>query len=517
MKDYPPFALRVQGEKHKKNNLICQDFADKYSDENMSIVAVADGHGSDQYFRSDLGSHFAVEVALHSIKQFIDVNPLCNADLVNKERKDKLEDLSRNIMQAWYEKVDEHEAANPLKSDPKLATIEEKYRTRYLNDGARKYIYHAYGTTLIAVAMTQDFWFGVHVGDGKCEVLFDDGTWDQPIPWDDRCFLNSTTSICDEASYRNGFRFWFGFQNEDKSFSDFRYGIDSQNKDQSKNIYSRPVAIFIGSDGVDDTYPVHENEKHLQNLYRNFVLSFAANGFDRTTGQIFEIAKKLADQGSQDDVSIAGIVGELTPAFVDFLTLQALADKENEKAIEERKKVVAKEQAVQGAQAKAEKMNNSVLNIRKEEQLAKKELDQKLSELERLKNNKIWIKNSIQKTEQDIRNATQKHKKLKADLLIAEGDLSAQQQIVRANENDKVTAEMQARKQEEISKSFYIKVNDYRIGIEKPIISPSVRDGLGQFGMGVTQTVFNVVDVASELTEDLMKLIDNSLGANKNQ
>ncbi|MCL2433665.1 MAG: protein phosphatase 2C domain-containing protein [Clostridia bacterium] len=293
---YRSFSCCARGASHIKDGVVCQDTALDNAGDNdgrMSVAVVADGHGSSQYFRSDIGSQKAAEAALNGIRGFIAQNPVQPEPFINNTGEKLLEGLAKNIIATWYSAVEEHEQAHPFAEDDKINLLDEKHRNKLLDDPDRRYFYRAYGTTLIAAAITQNYWFGLQIGDGKCVVLFDDGSWEQPIPWDDKCFLNATTSICDDDAISE-FRYWYG---------------PISNDDNSK----KPVALFVASDGVDDTFPVHENAKYLKHLYRSVALSFAANGFDNTTKQIKALVKKMAEKGSRDDVSIAGIICDMAP------------------------------------------------------------------------------------------------------------------------------------------------------------------------------------------------------------
>lgn len=59
-----------------------------------------------------------------------------------------------------------------------------------------------YGCTLMAYVRTNKYWFAFHLGDGKMISFDEEAQWKEPVLWDDRCFLNKTTSICD-ADARN--------------------------------------------------------------------------------------------------------------------------------------------------------------------------------------------------------------------------------------------------------------------------------------------------------------------------
>lgn len=117
------------------------------------------------------------------------------------------------------------------------------------------------------------------IGDGKCVALRKDGTPWEPIPWDDRCFLNKTTSICDTDALSR-FRCCYG-------------GIDTA-----------PVAIFLGSDGIDDSFGEEEN---LYNFYIQLAKGFSQDGHEATVRDLKQSLPVLSKRGSQDDMSAAGI------------------------------------------------------------------------------------------------------------------------------------------------------------------------------------------------------------------
>ena len=105
----------------------------------------------------------------------------------------------------------------------------------------------AYRTTLIAAVQAKNFWFGLHIGDGKCVTVNPAGEYTQPIPWDEKCFLNQTTSLCDEQALHS-FRYYFG-------------KVDL------------PLAIFIATDGVDDTFGTDEALWYRDNAARPTIKS----------------------------------------------------------------------------------------------------------------------------------------------------------------------------------------------------------------------------------------------------
>lgn len=287
MAEYYQFAHSVQGYNHIKVNKVCQDASGECHFEDVSIIAVADGHGSDNYIRTDRGSKFAVSAALTAIKAFVQEARENHLSAV-PDSETELIQISKNILARWYTQVDNDIACEPFQPE-ELAKVSEKYKQRYASG---QYNAKAYGTTLIAVCMTNEGWFGIHIGDGKCVELLENGTLCEPIPWDEACEQNITTSICDSDA-----------------IEEFRYVIQKDS----------PAAIFIGSDGIDDSY---SSEMELHELYRNIFIVFAEHGAEVGSNEVRDYLPKITRRGSGDDVSIAGVIRtDLSKDAVDKIKL----------------------------------------------------------------------------------------------------------------------------------------------------------------------------------------------------
>lgn len=270
--DYTSFDFHIIGESHIKKNVVCQDNSFSYSDENIIIAIVADGHGSPDYFRSNIGSKFAIESAFECIKNFIYNENIHISGFVS-DVEGSIKKLEVDIFEKWNEKVKKDYTENSFTKE-EYKKVSHKKLQNYLN-GIR--LECAYGTTLIAVVVTEKFYFGIQIGDGKCVEFYEDGTVKQPIPWDEKCFLNQTTSLCDKDAFLN-----------------FRHFYTEK----------KPIALYLCTDGVDDTY---QNEEQLYDMYRRFTSNFIEEGFEKGIRQIGEFLPVLTKKGSGDDVSISGI------------------------------------------------------------------------------------------------------------------------------------------------------------------------------------------------------------------
>ena len=282
------FAFSEQGYNHIKADKVCQDSSGHYSDDLMAVVVVADGHGSDNYPRTDRGSSFAVEATITAIREFVKTVEDSVID-ISEDSDSYLEQLAKNILANWYAAVDADLEKYPF-SEEELSKVSDKYKKRYMSGQRQE---KAYGTTLIAVCQTRNYWFGLQIGDGKCVCISQDGSMYEPIPWDEDCQANITTSICDS-----------------EAIEEFRYCFMKE----------CPVATLMGTDGIDDSYA---DAEEMYVLYRSILAIFAEHGRETGESEIQAFLPGLSRKGSGDDVSIAGIVSaSLSTAFIEVLKAQ---------------------------------------------------------------------------------------------------------------------------------------------------------------------------------------------------
>jgi Protein phosphatase 2C len=124
--EWRAIGTSVKGEVHIRENLPNQDYISwqQNGEKGLPLVlAVADGHEDEQYFRSDVGAQLAVQVALQVLEGFCST---INATTV----QDTMKDLPPTIVAKWKEKVEAHWLQNLLTeeetkwlSEPKNTTI----------------------------------------------------------------------------------------------------------------------------------------------------------------------------------------------------------------------------------------------------------------------------------------------------------------------------------------------------------------------------------------------------------
>lgn len=249
------FAVSQIGASHIASARPCQDYSMSCQTDDYAIAIVADGHGGSAYFRSDRGSHMAAETAMSVLIEFLTATGnMSTIPEGNWQRQ-----LASALITEWQQRIYTDYQCEPFRAD---------------SDRWQK----AYGTTIIVSLCTPYCFFGMQIGDGRCIALDKRNTATQPIPWDKRCFLNRTTSLCDKEAL-NEFRFCF----------------------HRKRL---PKAVFIGTDGVEDCFA---NANGLYDFYKVLYRQLSTD-FDTALNNLRRFLPSMTQKGSTDDISIAGIL-----------------------------------------------------------------------------------------------------------------------------------------------------------------------------------------------------------------
>lgn len=275
----------VQGASHIQTGLPCQDASCTYQDASQGVVmaVVSDGHGSCP--KSDLGAWLACEVAICCLQSFVRHTPPA---LTPEEQESRLRQLFASIVVEWQRGI-----AYDLNLPTAEVTSEQL---------------HDYGCTLIGYLQTPEYWLGFQIGDGKLMVRLaanqvqnpaanqiqnlaaNDARnlaatrtpvslWQQPVPWDDECISNVTTSLCSSHTVDR-----------------FRYHYSTE---------ASPLAIFLGSDGLDDTFGDGEG---LERFYDHVIDSVITDGLTAVSRQMPRVLRHYSEVGSHDDMSVAMVL-----------------------------------------------------------------------------------------------------------------------------------------------------------------------------------------------------------------
>ncbi|MDE6377434.1 MAG: protein phosphatase 2C domain-containing protein [Duncaniella sp.] len=248
------FNTTVSGASHRVSGTECQDFSLVWqnSSDSIRIAVVSDGHGGEVYRNSALGSSLACRIAVETLRE---VSSSIRQIFPSDERQ-IARAICRSILARWNDSVDK------LRDEDDVIS---------------------FGCTLIAYLQTANYWIAIQIGDGKFVTLDNTGKWSQPIPWDDKCILNFTTSMCDADA-----------------LDEFRFSVGQ----------TAPAAIFLATDGIDSTF---EDGELLYNFLNHILESATHDGYLKICSDLPEVLTHFSEVGSGDDMSIAAIINQPRP------------------------------------------------------------------------------------------------------------------------------------------------------------------------------------------------------------
>ena len=292
MERFKSYSGYKVGASHIAKNMSCEDYAATYDDEKVSIAVISDGHGDKKCFRSAQGAHIACDVSIECVRKLIESSPSA-CDVLKKSPDRIITELEREIIRKWNFGVTSDLSANPITDNELGGLPEDAVEAIHTGHSLNK----IYGCTLIMCVVIDGFWFGIHIGDGKCVVTMNNGLYTQPIPWDEvGCVGNRSTSICNSNSFA-GFR--------------YIYGTDT------------PTGLFVASDGIDESF----DESGLNRCY--YTLGYWVQTLQKEDldSKMEELLSQVTNNGSGDDVSIACILSTVNDIKKPYASSEQVAEK----------------------------------------------------------------------------------------------------------------------------------------------------------------------------------------------
>ena len=273
----------VRGASHERSGMPNQDAIGWLpgSGAGSSVVlAVADGHGSARYSRSDVGASLAVATATQLIHEFL--TGQADADNLSLTKRAAEEWLPRALVRAWLAAVSEHLKANPL------SEIELDALARGNNDSSQSLVEKltiAYGATLLVAAVANTFVLYLQLGDGEILTVTDRGEVSTPLAKDDRLFANETTSLCAPDAWR-----------------DFRVGFQPIT-------HAQPALILLATDGYPNSF---RDESGFMKVGSDMLEIIQAEGLGKVSDSLEGWLTDSTNAGSGDDVTL-GILCSVGP------------------------------------------------------------------------------------------------------------------------------------------------------------------------------------------------------------
>lgn len=178
----------VRGASHRRRRTPNQDaiaWAPATGAGSSVILGVADGHGAQESFRSATGSALAVHVATELIAEFLREQANCPLDQLLLVAQNW---IPKELAGRWRRAVVEHAGKHPMPPG-------------HAENGTAAGLHIAYGSTILAAAVTEAFLLLLQLGDGDILIVSEGGGVRRPWPADDRYLGGVTPSLCGEDAW----------------------------------------------------------------------------------------------------------------------------------------------------------------------------------------------------------------------------------------------------------------------------------------------------------------------------
>jgi len=261
----------VIGASHVRRNKPNQDALAIHSDDEVTVIAVSDGHGSESYFRSDIGSRIAVDAIVRMTQKSVILSSSMKRDLI----ENNIRHMKSRYLMLWQDGVDKHIEENPFNEEDKTQLAQLKKNPR-----------RPYGCTILAVIVYKDLGLIMQYGDGDIIGVVDDISADL-MEEDSRNFANATLSMTSltEAS------------------------LIKHRVLKSEEI---PNVIMLATDGVKNSYD--DRGDAIKQFYkiplqlRDMLIKDDKDEVEKT---LEKALNNITTNGSCDDVTIGIMVGDM--------------------------------------------------------------------------------------------------------------------------------------------------------------------------------------------------------------
>lgn len=181
----------VQGALHQQAGRECQDAIDWTIVGHSSILAVADGHGSEKSPESATGAKLAVKTAISVLKDFLLMSKSTSLSVCKQFAEELLPKL---MVKEWRSAVEKEE----IRQRKIISEVGEnaQFVKHVERDREENEFFIRYGSTLSAVLASGEFVLLFQIGDGDILLVETNGTVSHPIPKNERLIGDDTTSIC---------------------------------------------------------------------------------------------------------------------------------------------------------------------------------------------------------------------------------------------------------------------------------------------------------------------------------
>lgn len=261
------YGESVKGASHVKNCAPLQDSykIDKVSDQ-IVILAVADGHGSEKCPKSKNGSQIAVNVFCKIMRTYLDNYSENMESLITWLNREGEIRFSQNICDEWKRRV--RKSFNDSKEEKPL---DEHGKTDW------KSIYQLYGTTLVGLLVTADYIFAFQIGDG--DILRIDGEGVSSVLKTEKILGTETHSLSKIDAWQHAYSM-------------------IRRRNQKERV---PYLYFMATDGFANSFVT---EKEFFKSCREYYEMICRHGFETVCGNLRKWLQETSELGCGDDITV---------------------------------------------------------------------------------------------------------------------------------------------------------------------------------------------------------------------
>ena len=282
----------VQGASHKRKNKPCQDafgirnnaFRYKGSGKSVNtrneyysglpddvwIVAVADGHGSDSCPYSADGSCFAVNTFCDLCAEyFYKYNQDRNRLKQLLQNESEVQYFTKSVEYDWKKRA-KRDYHTQKKNDPPVSG-EDQIKQELA-------IYKLYGTTLLGMVVSSDFSFAYQMGDGDIIGVGQNATW--PVITPDKILGVETHSLSRDEAWK-------------KAITTVVEPIASSD---------RPYMYMLSSDGMSNSFV---SSKEFYTTCSGYLSALIEHGADAVGQNLKGWLIQTSEEGCGDDTTVA--------------------------------------------------------------------------------------------------------------------------------------------------------------------------------------------------------------------
>lgn len=261
------YGKSVKGATHIRNGQPLQDsFKIEEISPNLTVLAVADGHGSSKSPKSKNGSQIAVNTFCKIMGYYIANYSQNIDDLVTCLNREGDTKFAQAICDEWQKRV--RESFNKSKEEkPCLENGEIDWKS----------VYQMYGTTLLGMLITKSFVFSFQIGDGDIVLVDSDNVF--PLVEPEKFLGTETHSLSKIDAWKNA--------------------VTAISRKDAED--GTPYLYMLSTDGFINSYISEEEYKKSCKGYLDMIVE---HGFDKVSENIESWLNETSKLGCGDDITL---------------------------------------------------------------------------------------------------------------------------------------------------------------------------------------------------------------------